>query len=102
MLAEVRTESWEQRPLRRRRRNSPQREGEFQLLGDLGTEGEEPGEKGVRGSQVKHQQSVLNVQKYSDPITSSVVVTLVSSNLQIEIMSCNLAKRVAAPLIRTG
>lgn len=52
---EVKTREWTQR------RGSPQREGEFQLLGDLGTEGEEPGEGQVRGSQVKHKQASLGL-----------------------------------------
>lgn len=56
---------------RKRRRNSPQREGELQLLSNLGTEGEEPGGRQVRGRQVdqkQHQPSVLNVQKLSNTI----------------------------------
>lgn len=37
-------------------RDSPQREGELQLLNNLGTGGEEPGDGQMGGSQVKHKQ----------------------------------------------
>lgn len=52
------------------KRDLPQREGEFQLLSNLGTEGEEPGDRQVRGNQVRHKQDnlgVLDMQKDSNP-----------------------------------
>lgn len=58
-MVEGKDREWTRR--RRRRRDSPQREGEFQLLGNLGTKGEEPGE----GQQ--DNLSALEVQKNSNP-----------------------------------
>lgn len=52
---DVKTKEWTLRR-RWRWRDSPQREGELQLLNNLGTDGEEPGDRQVGGSQVKHKQ----------------------------------------------
>lgn len=60
---EVKTREW---TCRRKRRNSPQREGEFQLLSYLESEGEETGDRQVKHKQ--HQWSVFNVQTFSNTI----------------------------------